>query len=264
MWRTDTPWQTEGGNLARITDINMLPQLSLTLLQNIRRGTVVGHFEIGPMPPKVDAAVLANLACVEVATVGHWRRWGFPNRVIQRVGSGPTVVGTAITVASPSEDNSIVHHAISLLREGDILVIDRLGDTEVACWGGGVNFAAKVRGASGVILDGPCTDIREIRESGLPIWCRGVSGRTSMPVGIAGRINVPISIGGAVVMPGDALLCDDDGLLVLPPSEIAEVAKRAIEHQARTGGTLQSLTDGQLLADLSGASAKVLANGGSK
>ena len=218
-------------------------------------------FEVRPVPPSLDCKLLAELALAEVATIGHWRRWGFPNRAIQRIGSGPTVVGTAVTVACPSEDNSIVHHAVSLLREGDILVIDRLGDTEVACWGGGVNYAAKLQGAAGVIIDGPCTDRKEIEACGLPIWCRGVSGRTSLPLGTAGRINVPVSIGGAVVIPGDALLCDDNGLVVLSPDEVEAVTKRAIEHQDRTRTTLASLSQGESLGEASGAIAKILGNG---
>ncbi|RVT93536.1 RraA family protein [Sphingomonas crocodyli] len=209
------------------------------------------------MPKAIDDTLKGDLIRAEVATIGHWRRWGFPHRSIQRVGSGEAIVGTAVTVACPSEDNSIVHHAVSLLREGDILVIDRLGDNDVACWGGVVNYAAKLRGAAAVIIDGPCTDIREIEQAGLPIWCRGVSGRTSLPLGNAGRINVPIAVGGAVVMPGDAILCDDDGLVVLPPSEAAAVAKRAIEHQSRAGGTLASLREGQSIAEMSGAAAKI-------
>ena len=213
------------------------------------------------MPPQLDVELAATLSHVEVATIGHWRRWGFPHRAIKRVKPGTTVVGTAVTIAAPSEDNSIIHHALSLLREGDIVVIDRLGDTEVACWGGGVNLAAKVRGAAGVIIDGPCTDVREIEESGLPVWCRGVSARTSLPVALAGRINVPVSIGGAVVMPGDAVLCDDDGIVILSPSEIKSVAQRALEHQERAKKTLATLNDGVLIADLSGASAKILLNG---
>lgn len=217
----------------------------------------MGHFEIGPMPSALNAQLLAKLAQAEVATIGHWRRWGFPHRAIQRIGAGAAVVGTAVTVACPSEDNSIVHHVISMLREGDVLVIDRLGDTEVACWGGGTNQAAKLRGIAGVVIDGPCTDIREVEASGLPLWCRGVSGRTSLPIASAGRINVPVSIGGAVVMPGDAILCDDNGIVILSPGEVEAVAKRAVEHQDRSHGTLARMGNGELLADMSGASAKI-------
>lgn len=220
----------------------------------------MSDFAIHPMPPPLDPRLAVELASAEVATIGHWRRWGFPNRAIQRVGSGPSIVGTAVTITCPSEDNSIVHHAVSMLREGDILLIDRLGDTEIACWGGGVNHAAKVRGTAAVIIDGPCADIREIRTSGLPVWCRGVSARTSLPLGTAGRINVPVSIGGAVVMPGDAVLCDDDGIVILPPDEVADVTSRAIEHQHRTSERIQSLNEGKALGDLSGASARILAN----
>lgn len=88
------------------------------------------------------------------------------DRLIARLQPGPTIVGTAITVAVPSEDNSILHHALSLIRPGDILIVDRLGDTNVACYGGTINHAAKLRGAAAVIIDGPCTDVREIRKVG--------------------------------------------------------------------------------------------------
>ena len=218
-------------------------------------------FEILPMPPSLDPNLVAQLTLAEVATIGHWRRWGFPHRGITRVAPGATVVGTAVTVACPSEDNSILHHAISLLRPGDILVIDRLGDTEIACYGGTVNLAVKLTGAAGVIIDGPCTDVREIRESEFPVWSRGVSGQTSRVRGNAGRLNVPVSIGGVVVMPGDGLLCDDDGILVLPPHEIADEAGKAIAHQERVKGVVARLEAGETLAQLNGASTKVLGEG---
>lgn len=219
------------------------------------------NFDIGPLPDSMDATILEQLALAEVATIGHWRRWGFVDRLIARLQPGPTIVGTAVTVAVPSEDNSILHHALSIIRPGDILIVDRLGDTNVACYGGTINHAAKLRGAAAVIIDGPCTDVREIRESGLPVWCRGSSGRTSRSRGFAGRLNVPISVGGAVVMPGDALLCDDDGVLVLPPCDVAEEASRAIAHQDRVSGFIPLLNEGQSLPDLNGASEKVLAGG---
>ena len=228
------------------------------------RGNIVTEFEVFPMPPALGSDVLDQLARAEVATIGHWRRWGFPNRGITRVAPGPTIVGTAVTVACPSEDNTILHHAISLLRPGDILVVDRLGDMDVACYGGTVNLAAKLTGAAGVVIDGPCTDIREIRESGFAVWCRGVSGRTSRVRGGAGRLNVPVSIGGAVVMPGDALLCDDDGILVIPPQDIAEEAAQGIGHQQRVEGVVAQLEAGKTLAEMNGASAKVLGEGATR
>lgn len=221
----------------------------------------MSNFEINPMPSPVDGRLLERLSLAEVATIGHWRRWGFPDRGIKRLVPGRTVVGTAITVACPSEDNSIVHYALSLLRPGDLLVIDRLGDTEVACYGGVVNFATRQRGAAGVIIDGPCTDIREIKQSGFSVWCRGVSPRTSRACGAAGRLNIPVSIGGTVVMPGDALLCDDDGILVLPPQDVAEEAENAIAHQARVDGIRAAVGAGGCLPEINGVTAKILAGG---
>lgn len=210
-------------------------------------------YEFGVMPPPVGAAILDTLSQAEVATIGHWRLWGFLDNGISRVEPGGTVVGTAITVSCPAADNAALHYAISLIRPGDILVVERQGDRSIACAGDAVAFAALRAGARALILDGPCTDVQGIRGVGLPVWCRGVSARTTRVGDRGGRINVPVSVGGVVVMPGYALLCDDNGILALDPAEAHAEASRAIERQARTNTTLRKIESGTSLAELSGA-----------
>lgn len=218
-------------------------------------GASLSGFEIGTMPPQLDQALLRQLIDVEVATVGHWRAWGFCDHRIQRLVPGRTIAGTAVTVACPSADNSALHKAIDLIRPGDVLVIDRLGDEGIACIGEGVAHAAKCAGAAAVVVDGPCTDSAALRKLGLDVWSRGISGRTTYTRGIGGRINVPVSVGGVVVMPGDAVLCDDDGVLVLPPHEALSVATLAIEKQRNGARMLDMVSSGGSLAEHSGAAA---------
>ena len=104
-------------------------------------------YEIDPMPAQISAEVVALLEQTETATVGHWRHWGFCDRGIQPLLRRRRVAGTAVTLAIPGPDSTLLHHALGLLRPGDILVVDRLGDTRHACWGGGVTVAAKAAGA---------------------------------------------------------------------------------------------------------------------
>ncbi len=219
----------------------------------------MAKYEIGPMPTPISAEIVALLQQTETATVGHWRHWGFCDRRIQPLLRKRRVAGTAVTLAIPGPDSTLLHHALGLLRPGDILLVDRLGDDRHACWGGGVTVAAKAAGAAAGVVDGPCTDMEEIEASDFPMWCRGMAPITTRVYDLGGLLNRPICIGGAVVMPGDAVLCDDTGVLVLPPSEAEAEARRAIDTQARGMQTQDKVAAGAKLGELSGASGKVLA-----
>ena len=209
------------------------------------------------MPAQIDAGLLAALRQVETATIGHWRHWGFCDSGLKRLQSGPVVVGTAVTVACPAEDNAIVHYVTEKLRPGDILVIDRLNNRDIACFGEVVMRACLEAGAAGAVIDGPCTDSQAIVNAGLPVWCRGSSSRTTNVRGIAGRLNTTVSIGGVVINPGDALLCDDDGVLALRPDEVEAEVARAAERAHRSAMTLSRLALGEKLPDISEARALI-------
>lgn len=215
-------------------------------------------YEIEPMPAQISTEVITLLEQTETATVGHWRHWGFCDRRIQPLLRRKRVAGTAITVAIPGPDSTLLHHALGLLRPGDILLVDRLGDDRHACWGGGVTVAAKAAGAKAGVVDGPCTDLEEVEASDFPLWCRGIAPITTRIYDLGGRLNKPISIGGVVVMPGDAVLCDESGVLVLPPGEAESEARAAIERQARGLATQDRVAKGERLGVISGATAKVL------
>ena len=216
-------------------------------------------YDIDQMPSQVSAEVIALLEQTETATVGHWRHWGFCDRRIQPLLRRKRVAGTAVTLAIPGPDSTLLHHALGLLRPGDILVVDRLGDDRHACWGGGVTVAAKAAGAKAGVVDGPCTDLEEVEASDFPLWCRGIAPITTRIYDLGGRLNKPVSIGGVVVTPGDAVLCDESGVLVLPPGEAETEARAAIERQARGLVTQDRVAKGEKLGAISGASGKVLA-----
>lgn len=217
----------------------------------------MADYRIGSMPAPIAPALVDKLIKVETATVGHWRHWGFMHRSIAPLLRGRRVVGTAVTLAIPGPDSTLLHHALGLLRPGDILVVDRLGDDRHACWGGGVTVAAKAAGAAAGIVDGPCTDLEEIEASDFPMWCKGMSPMTTRLYNLGGMLNLPVSCGGTVVMPGDVILADESGVLVLPPGEAEAIADQALARQARGEGNQGKVKAGAKLGDLSGATRMV-------
>jgi regulator of RNase E activity RraA len=146
---------------------------------------------------------------------------------------------------------------LSLVRPGDFLVIDRAGDTRHACWGGVVTNAAKVAGVVGGVIDGPATDFSEVRRCAMPLWCRGPSPITTKLLGLEGAFNVPVTVGGQTVSPGDAVLADESGVVILNRGEAEAIARRALDMQEREVTLLERIYKGEKLADISGATRMV-------
>ncbi len=219
-------------------------------------------YVIKDMPSQVPARMVAKYATVETATVGHRRHMGFMDAEIQCVLPARRVAGTAVTLAIPGQDSTLLHHIVALLRPGDFLCIDRLGDRRHACLGGGVAAALRAAGCAGVAIDGPCTDLPEIEQYDLPVWCRGVSPITTRLHDVGGSFNVPIACGGAVVHPGDVVIADVSGVLVMPPDEAEADAEWALSKQAAEPASHKALLAGEKLGERSGASALVRAKTG--
>lgn len=210
-------------------------------------------FVLNPLPAQLPSALIAKLAEVETATVGHFLHSGFVDPAIRAVLPDKRIAGTAVTLRIPHSDSTLLHHILGLVRPGDFLVIDRCGDTRHACWGGVVTNAAKVAGVVGAVIDGVATDFNEVRRCDMPLWCRGPSPITTKLLGLEGAFNVPVSVGGQVVSPGDAVLADESGAVVLKLEQIDAVATRALGMQEREITTLKRIHAGEKLADISGA-----------
>ena len=215
-------------------------------------------YRIEPMPPQISPALAEKLSRVETATVGHSQHWGFMDRGIQPLLRNKRIAGAAVTLAIPGQDSTLLHHTLGLLRPGDILVVDRLGDDKHACWGGGVTVAAKAAGAIGGIVDGPCTDLTEIEDSDFPMWCRGMSPITTRLYNLGGTLNLPISCGNVSVKAGDIILADESGVLVLPAGETEAIADAALARQERGEHSQARVKAGEKLGDISGATKMVL------
>ncbi len=215
-------------------------------------------FVINDLPAPVDPELIALLKQAEPATIGHFLDFGFVESAIHALWQVPRIAGTAVTVRCAGTDSTIIHYALGQLRPGDILVVDRAGDTRFAPVGGGVAFSAREAGALGIIIDGVATDIGEIRDYGVPVWARGLSAVTTKRFFDNGEFCVPISCGGVPISPGDAILADENGILVLKPEQIAAAAPRAIAMQKAEGPRLQEVAKGAKLPDLNGTTARLM------
>ena len=210
----------------------------------------IKSYRIEELPPQLPKSVLKRLVQVETATAGHYLHDRFANIALRPLIEGRRIAGTAVTVSIPGPDSTLLYYAMDRVRPGDVLVIDRAGDLRHACWGGFMAAVAKLRGIAGIILDGPVTDPAEVRKQDVPTWARGVSPITTKLLNLGGGFNVPVACGGLAVNPGDAVLADDCGVLVVPPAELPGLIDVALADQADEGGWLAKVKTGAKLQEL--------------
>lgn len=198
-------------------------------------------FIVNPMPEPIPVELADRLLETSTGTIGHFRDTGFMDcGMIARM-AGAKVAGTAVTVRVTVPDSAIAHYALKDIRPGDILVIERGADQHTACWGGMTSAAAARLGVRAVIIDGAGHDIAVARAAGLPIWCRRITPITTKHRGLGGAINVAVSCGGVAINPGDAILADENGVLVLPRAELEDVLKRAIAFEQRKAAIFERI-----------------------
>ena len=195
--------------------------------------------------------LIEKFKAVEPPTVGHFRHDGFMSPRIRPLFPEALMVGPAVTVKTPANDSTMVHKVLEIAQPGDVIVVDRCGDTMHACWGGVVTAAAHLLGFAGAVVDGVATDLVEIVELKFPVYCTGTSAITTKILGLGGEINTPVQCGGVVVHPGDLVAADANGVLVLPPEDVERVMEEALKRQEREKAVMQRLRDGEHLADIS-------------
>jgi 4-hydroxy-4-methyl-2-oxoglutarate aldolase len=215
-------------------------------------------YVLNPLPAPVDPALLELLVQAEPAVIGHFRYTGFMSPDIRAHFQDRRIAGTAVTLRAPGMDGAMVHYAVGQARPGDVLVIDRCGDTAIATIGGAVAYAARAAGVAGIVVDGLVTDLGELRQYGVPVWSRGTSAVTVKTLGLGGEFCVPVSCGGVGVNPGDAVLADENGILVLPAADIEYSAKRALQMMRDEKRTLARIDAGEKYPDIMGSTKVIL------
>ncbi|CQR71954.1 RraA family protein [Sporomusa ovata] len=183
-------------------------------------------------PPK---ALIDGFAGLPVANIAdNMNRMSCMDAKIRPINDVP-LLGPAFTVKSRPGDNLLLHKALDLAQPGDIVVVDAQGDLTNSIMGELMALWAKQRGIGGFIIDGAIRDIGALKKMGMPIYAAGVTPAGPYKDG-PGELNVPVVCGGIVVHPGDILVGDEDGIVVINPRDAESLleksrAKSRMEHK---------------------------------
>jgi 4-hydroxy-4-methyl-2-oxoglutarate aldolase len=199
-----------------------------------------------------DPALIKRAAAFSSATLHEamGRRGALPYG-IKPIHPEIKLCGPGVTVSSPPMDNLMIHRAMYLAEPGDILVVVVGGGYEGGYFGEIMTFAAQRRGIAGFVIDGCVRDAALIHQMGFPVFARGLSIRGTKKEG-GGTINHPIQVGDVTVSPGDLVLGDGDGVVVVPRGELAHVLDEAQKREEKEEHFKQELARGKSTLDLYG------------
>ena len=164
---------------------------------------------------------------------------------------GIRLVGTAVTVKTLASDLAAGFKAIDICKPGDVVMIDSHGSINTAFWGENMTMSALNRGVIAAVIDGACRDVEEIRRIRFPVICKGVVPNVGSISGY-GDVNIPIQCGGVTVSPGDVVVVDGNGVVVVPMAQAAVILEQAerllatehlLQEKIKAGATIGELVD---------------------
>ena len=198
-------------------------------------------FRVAEPVARVDPALVARARAVPVSCVSDCmsRMFGMGAAIRPLHGGGASLAGPAITVRARPGDNLMLHKAIDMAQPGDVIVVDGGGDLAHALIGAMMLTNAITRGVAGLVINGAVRDLSWIAGQAMPVFAVGVSHRGPLKDG-PGEVNFPIAINGTVIMPGDLVLGDADGVVAVARADAPAVIDAAEKKHAAETKTLQS------------------------
>jgi 4-hydroxy-4-methyl-2-oxoglutarate aldolase len=200
-------------------------------------------------PPRADRDVVDALAGFGVATVHEAQgRTGLLGSHLRPRQSGVRVAGNAVTATVAPGDNTTIGVAVEQCGEGDLLVVVPTAPCDMGYFGDLLATTLKVRGVRGLVIEAGVRDVADLNEMGFPVWSKAVSAE-GCGKGNIGDVNVPISIAGRIVAPGDVILADDDGVVVVPRLRAAQVAAAAQAREEKEAAARARYLAGEIALD---------------
>ncbi|MGR6089384.1 RraA family protein [Brevibacterium sp. CSND-B09] len=219
---------------------------SLSVQSTMSHAAARSHRLIAASSKMPADEILAAYANVPAANIGDAReRMGLVDGGIKALWPGARAVGRAKTVIVPAGDNLLLRQALEEVEPGEILMVNGQGHADRALLGELMAERARKRGAVGIVADGALRDVRDLEEMGFPAWARAVNPAGPYKNG-PGQIDVPVAIGRVVVEPGDLVVADDDGVVVVPWGEVVETLGLALAVQEDEAGRRQKIIGGDL------------------